>query len=85
MLPTVTLPNLKLAGFGDKSPVDIPVPVSGILRDGFEAFEVMATVPLALPAVAGVNFTVNVVVAPAASVTGVVTPLVLKPVPLMLT
>ena len=85
LLPTVTLPKLKLDGFGDRSPGEIAVPDSETPSVGFDPFEVIVTVPLALPAAVGVNVTLNVVYAPAAKVIGVVTGLKLKPVPLMAT
>lgn len=83
MLPTVTLPKLRLAGLGDRDPATSPVPDSAMLRDGFEAFDVTVTLPLALPAADGVNVTVKLVLAPAAKVTGVVIPLNVKTVPLI--
>ena len=45
----------------------------------------IAKVPLALPADVGSNETLNVVLCPAVSVTGVVMPLKLKPVPVTAT
>jgi hypothetical protein len=85
LLPTVTLPKLRLAGLGDRAPVESPVPDSETLSDGFEAFDVTVTVPLALPAAVGLNVTLKVVFAPAASVIGVVTVPKLKLVPLIVT
>jgi len=60
---------------------DTAVPVRGIDKLGFEAFEVTVTVPLNVPADAGANFTVNDVLCPGVSVTGGVIPEMLKPVP----
>ena len=77
------LPKVRLDGLGDKSPAESPVPDRGMVRDGFEPFDVTVTVPLALPAAVGVKVTLNVVLAPAASVTGVVMPLKLNPDPLI--
>jgi hypothetical protein len=54
-----------------------------MVRVGFEAFDVTVRLPLALPADAGVNVTVKLVLCPAVSVTGVVIPLRLYPVPLI--
>jgi hypothetical protein len=85
LLPTVTLPKLRLVGFDPRTPAATPVPDSGIVRLGFEAFDVMVTPPLALPAEAGVNVTVKVALWPDVSVTGVVIPLKLNPVPLAAT
>ena len=77
------MPKLRLLGLEPSVPGETPTPDNGIAKDGFEAFEVMVTVPLALAAVAGVNVTLNVVLCPAASVSGVVIPLKVNPVPLI--
>lgn len=82
MLPTVTLPKPRLVGLADRVPAATPVPESGIVRVGLVAFELIVTVPLALPAVVGVNVTVKLVLAPAARFTGVVMPLRVNPLPL---
>lgn len=60
-VPTVTLPNARLVGLGVNDPCVTPVPDSGMLKLGLLPLEVMLTLPLALPLVAGANFTVNVV------------------------
>jgi hypothetical protein len=57
------------------------VPLSGIAKFGFEAFEVTVTVPLNVPADVGANFTVKVVLCPGVNVTGGVIPEMLYPVP----
>ena len=85
MLPTVTLPKVRLDGLGVRSPAEIPVPDRGILNDPSEASEVTVTVPLAAPDAEGVNVTLKLVLAPAANVTGVVIPLKLNPVPVAAT
>ena len=85
MLPTVTLPKLRLAGFDPSVPAVTPVPVKAIVRVGFEPFEVIVTVPVAVPAAVGVNVTLKVALCPAASVTGAAMPLMAKPDPLMAT
>jgi hypothetical protein len=54
-----------------------------MVKVGLDAFEVTVTLPLTLPADVGVNVTVKVVLWPDASVTGVVIPLRLYPVPLI--
>lgn len=54
LLPMVTLPKLRLVGFDVKVPGVTPVPDNGIDSEGLEPLEVMVTVPLALPAPAGV-------------------------------
>ena len=46
------------------------------------AFELMVSVPLAVPVFAGANFTVNVVLCPAFNVAGRLGPVKLNPVPL---
>ena len=82
MLPTITLPKLRLVGFEPSAPGVTPVPDIGIVRVGLEAFEVIVTLPLTLPADTGVNVALKVVLCPAVSVIGVVIPLSVKPVPL---
>ena len=85
MLPTVTFPKPRLVGLEPRVPTGtaVPVPESEIVSDGFEAFEVMVTLPLALPVVVGANFTARDILCPAVSVSGVVIPLKVNPVPLM--
>lgn len=83
LLPSVTLPKLRLEGFDPRSPGEIPAPDKAIVNVGLDPVEVMVTVPLALPADVGVNITLKVVLCPAASVTGAVIPLRLKPVPVI--
>jgi hypothetical protein len=83
LLPTVTLPKLRLVGFDPNAPGATPVPDNGMVSVGLEAVEVMVTLPLTLPADAGVSVTVKVALCPAVSVTGVVIPLKLNPVPLI--
>jgi hypothetical protein len=57
------------------------VPLSGIDKLGFDAFEVTVAVPGNVPTDVGANFTVNVVLCPDVNVTGVVIPEMLNPVP----
>jgi hypothetical protein len=52
-----------------------------MLKVGFEAFEAIATLPLALPADCGAKVTLKDALCPGASVTGVLNPEMLKPVP----
>jgi hypothetical protein len=80
--PTFTLPKDLLAGLLVNCPGLMPVPESGIVSVGFEAFEVTVTVPLAAPDACGVKVIVSVVLWPGPSATGVLIPLRLKPVPL---
>ena len=75
LLPTVTLPKLRLVGFDPNVPAVTPVPDNAIVSVGLEPSEVIVTVPLALPLVCGENFTVNVVLCEALRVRGVVIPL----------
>lgn len=59
LLPTCTLPNARLVGFGVKAPCVTPVPVSGMLRLGFPPLEVMLIFPVVAPLAVGAKFTVN--------------------------
>src|ERR1041385_6297537 len=82
LLPlTCTLPNARLVGFDPSAPAAMPVPVNGIFRVGFDAFDVMATLPLTAPAAVGLNSTMKVALWPAARVTGALIPLTLNPDP----
>ena len=84
LVPTTTLPRSMLVGVTASCPTAaVPVPDKGMVRVGFEALDVMVRLPLALPADDGANETVNVVLCPAMSVTGVVIPLKLNPEPLI--
>ena len=56
---------------------------NGTVRVGLDPFEVMVTLPVTLPAEAGVNVTVKVALWPAVRVTGAVIPLKVNPVPLI--
>ena len=81
-MPTITLPKLRLLGLDPNAPGATPVPASGIVTVGLDAFEVIVIAPLALPADVGVNVALKVALCPAASVTGAAVPLRLNPVPL---
>jgi len=83
LLPTVTLPKPRLVGFDPKVPGAMPVPARGIVSVGLDPFEVSVTLPVTLPAAAGVNVTVKLELCPALSVTGVVIPLRVNPEPLI--
>ena len=85
LLPMVTLPKLSVVGLDPSVPLVTPVPVSGIVRVGLDAVDVMTMLPVALAADVGVNVTVKVALCPAVSVTGVVMPLKSNPVPLTAT
>ena len=75
LLPTFTLPKLRLVGFDPSAPGEIPVPVNAMVNVGFAAFDVMVTVPLTAPLVWGAKVTVKVVLWEALSVSGAVIPL----------
>lgn len=49
-LPTITLPKSRLVGLDDRAPAETPMPDSGKVNVASEAFEMMVTVPVALPA-----------------------------------
>jgi len=61
--------------------VPTAVPLSGICKLGFDAFEVTVTVPGNVPAAVGANVTVNDALCPGPSATGGVIPEMLNPVP----
>jgi len=82
LLPTSRLPKLKLVGDAVSAPGATPVPESGRVSDGFDAFDVMVTVPVTFPAVCGAKPTLNVVLCDGFRVRGVVIPLRVNPVPL---
>ncbi len=60
LVPTVTLPKLRLVGARASCPGAIPVALKGMARFGLEASEVMDREPLMLPAAAGVKVTLKV-------------------------
>ena len=57
------------------------VPLKGIDKLGFDAFDVTVKVPGKVPADVGANFTVIVVLCPAVNVTGGVIPETVNPAP----
>jgi hypothetical protein len=57
------------------------VPLNGIDKLGFDAFEVTVTVPGNVPSAVGANFTVIVVLCPGVNVTGGVIPETVNPAP----
>jgi hypothetical protein len=59
-VPTTTLPKFSATGLTANCPAAVPEPDNGMLRVGFDAFEVSERVPLALPAEAGAKVTLNV-------------------------
>jgi len=84
VVPSVTLPKASLDGLSESVPGATPVPVSDIVSVGFDAFELIVTVPLALPVACGANVTVKVVFWDGFNVRGVAIPLNVNPVPVML-
>ena len=60
LLPTCTLPKLRLAAVAVSDPGVTPVPESGTFNVGFDALLVMERLPLADPPVVGVNVTLKV-------------------------
>lgn len=59
------------------------MPETEIVSEGFDASEVIVTVPAADPVELGVNVTFAVAVAPAASTKGVAIPLTANPEPVI--
>jgi hypothetical protein len=84
LLPVNTVPKLKLEALAASVPGVTPDPVSGMLRVGFEASLVMATLPLADPLVGGANCTLKLFDCPADRVNGRLSPVKLYPLPLAL-
>lgn len=86
LVPTTTFPRGSVVGATVKTPVAVvPVPERGTVSVGLEAVDVSVRFPLAAPADVGANETVKVALCPEVSVTGVVIPLKLNPVPLAAT
>jgi hypothetical protein len=84
LVPTTTFPETAtVSGLAVSVPAAVAtaVPLKGTPKLGLEAFEVTVAVPVNVPAEVGANFTVNVVLCPAANVTGSVIPETLNPVP----
>ena len=83
LAPMITLPNPRLVGFGPNAPGATSKPDNGMFKLGFDAVEVIVTLPLTLPTEAAVNVMLKLALCPDVSVTGVVIPLKLNPVPLI--
>src|SRR3974390_228736 len=82
-LPALTLPKLKLVGFAETLTVEAtPVPLKEMVAGELGAVLETTTAPVRLPAVAGANTALKLVLAPAARVAGVFKPLTLYPAPL---
>jgi hypothetical protein len=83
LLPIATLPKVKLFELALKDMVaETPVPESGSAVGEPAALLTNDTEPETAPATVGANATLNVVLPPAATVAGIVSPLMLNPVPL---
>ncbi len=76
LLPICTLPKLTLDGVAETLPGAVTVAVRGIFNVAFEALLLIATLPVAVPAVVGARVTFSVAVCPAINVRGVVMPLI---------
>lgn len=86
LLPTLTLPKLRLEVLSPNTFVAAtPVPLSAIASGEFGALLVRLTDPLTAPAEVGANTALNVADFPAAMLSGVLIPDVLKPVPVTVT
>jgi hypothetical protein len=84
LAPTATLPTSRVDGDPPSCPtVVVPKPARGMLNVVFEAFDVMVTLPLTVPADGGLKLMVNTAVCPAKRVTGVVIPDIVKPTPVI--
>lgn len=84
LVPTTTLPRPKVVGVTVNCPTAaVPVPDNGIVNVGFDAFDVIVTLPLTAPADSGANETLKVALCPEVKVSGAVIPLQVNPVPLI--
>jgi len=81
LLPTGTLPKLRLAGLALSFPCATPVPDTATVSVGSDALLLTVTLPLEVPAACGVNVTLNVALCPLVSVSGKPKPLILKSLP----
>lgn len=59
LLPVITFPKLSAVGLAEIVPGATPVPETGTVVVGVAAFDVIVTLPLALPAAVGANATEN--------------------------
>ena len=85
LLPTLTLPKLKLVGFAVITYVAAtPVPLSATAKGDPGALLVIDMLPLTLPAAVGAKAALNATLAPAATVCAE-SPVWLKPTPVTLT
>lgn len=84
LVPVVTFPKLRLVGLADSWPDVAPVPDSGTLREGLDAFEVIVRFPLTVLPDVGAKVTVKLTLWPAFKVAGKVKLLAVKPEPVAL-
>jgi len=76
LVPTVTLPKLRLVGDTANCPAAVPVPESAMFSGEFDAFDTTDRLPLAAPALVGAKVAVNVTLWFALSVRGKLNPLI---------
>ena len=82
LLPTCTLPKLRLDWVGVRVAGGTPVPESTMLSVGLEALLVMARLPLTVPAACGAKTTLKLgLLSPGPKVKGRLKPLMLNPAP----
>jgi hypothetical protein len=84
VVPRRTLPKFTLVGLAERPP-SVPVPLSGMDSVASDALLVIAMLPDALPLAVGANCAVKFTFRPAPIVTGAVRPVMLNPVPLVVT
>jgi hypothetical protein len=86
LVPTTTLPTATVVGLTLSVPAGaaVPVPLNASVRFGFDAFDVMVTLPLKLFAEGGVKVILNDALCPGVSVRGALIPDMVNPVPLTL-
>lgn len=85
LLPTVTLPKLRFDALTATDPNEAPVPERGTVIVGFDAFDKIVALPLAVPEEVGVKLTTKLVLWPAFRVNGRLIPFTLYPLPLAVT
>ena len=82
LLPTLTVPKLRLVGFAASRKVAAsPVPLRAMVSGEPGALLAKETEPVTLPAVVGAKAALKVVLPPAAIVAGTVRPVMVKPAP----
>lgn len=83
VLPTVTLPKLRLAGLTLNCDGDVPIPDRGTVTFEIGELDVRSKLPLAFPLACGAKVTPNVKLCPADNVIGSVNPLSVNPLPVI--